>query len=402
MPARLCRVERKAAERSVVLEALERHLPSWLARHAPDSRRLHVLRRILTCRTASLGHHLWACEECGRKLPMYNPCRDRHCPQCSGKRTLDWLEERRAVLLPTPHFQVVFTLPAELRGVAIDNQKLVYGLLFSAATSVLQDLAGQHLEARMGLLSVLHTWKSDLGYHPHIHCLVTAGGLHRDGERWVPSQKEWLFSGKVMGSMFRGRFLEGLIDAHQRGDLELRGEPALADVDFRATTKELACRHARWVVHVEPPQGRPVEHVARYLARYVKRVAIGDRRIREITEDGVTIATRRGLLTLEGHEFVRRFALHVLPKGFRKGRYHGLYGPGNTKIARETARTLLQAEPASLVHGSNEDEPAVLRDGRDEQPSSQRRERCPFCGSTRVMRMFFLGGGRVCIKRAPT
>jgi len=401
MPARSCRVERKAAERSAVLEALGRHLPSWLARHAPDPRRLHVLRRILACRTASLGHHLWACEECGRKLPMYNPCRDRHCPQCSGKRTLDWLEARKAVMLPTPHFQVVFTLPAELRGVAIDNQKLVYGLLFSAATSVLQDLAEQHLEARMGLLSVLHTWKSDLGFHPHVHCLVTAGGLQLDGERWVPSQREWLFSGKVMGAMFRGRFLEGLIDARQCGEIELRGEPSRADEDFRTTTKALASRHARWVVHVEPPKGRPVEHVARYLARYVKRVAIGDRRIREITDDGVTIATRQGLLTLEGHEFVRRFALHVLPKGFRKVRYHGLYGPGMMKIPRERARDLLRAEPGNLEHGSDEAEPTALRDGGDEQPSSHRRERCPFCGSTRVMRMFFLGGGRVHIVRAP-
>ena len=401
MPARSCRVEREAAERSAVLEALGRHLPSWLARYAPDPRRLHVLRRILACRTASLGHHLWACEDCGRKLPMYNPCRDRHCPQCSGKRTLDWLEERRAMLLPTPHFQVVFTLPAELRSVAIDNQKMVYGLLFSTATSVLQDLAGQHLEARLGLLSVLHTWKSDLRYHPHVHCLVTAGGLHQDGDRWVPSQKDWLFSGKVMGSMFRGRFLEGLIDAHQRGELKLRGEPALADEEFRVTTKELARRHARWVVHVEPPMGRPVEHVTRYLARYVKRIAIGDRRIREITDDGVTIATRQGLLTLEGHEFVRRFALHVLPKGFRKVRYHGLYGPGMMKISRERARELLQAEPVSIEHRSEEDEPATLLDGDDGQPTTKRRERCPFCGNTRVMRMFFLGGGRVRIVRAP-
>ena len=344
---------------------------------------------------------------------MYNPCRDRHCPQCSGRATIEWLASREETMLPTPHFHVVFTLPAELRAIAIDNQKVVYGLLFSTATSVLQDLAAQHLDARLGILSVLHTWRSDLGYHPHLHCLVTAGGLHQGGLRWVPSQKQWLFCGKVMGAMFRGRFLEALRAAQGRGKLALRGEQAWAEEAFRATTMALSCRHARWVVHVEPPRGRPAEHAVRYLGRYVKRIAIGDGRIRELTDDGVTIATRDGPRFLLGHEFVRRLGQHVLPEGFRKVRHHGLYGPGNAKFARETARTLLlaqprgedggctKAEPCMDEGGSRQVEPVAECGGQQERPSPHRAERCPFCGSTRVMRMFFLGHGRVRIVRAP-
>lgn len=400
-PSRSCRVGREA-ERSAVLEALSRHVGRYLGLQEPDPERMHVLYRLLACRTAKLGTHLFVCKDCDAKIPVYNSCRDRHCPQCQGKAAAEWLEGRRERMLHTPHFQVVFTLPAELRPVAFDNQALVYALLFRTSASVLQDLAAQRLSARLGILAVLHTWTERLSFHPHLHCLVTAGGLHHDDERWLPTREDFLFPQRVMGAMFRGRFLEGLIDAFERGELELRGDPAEAAKAFRSMLRALSKRHARWVVHVEPPKGRPVEHIVRYLARYVKRVAISDARIVEVTDTHVTFRSRDGVTTLEGAEFVRRFLLHVIPKQFRKVRYYGLYAPGNVKVRLEAARGSLPervaAEPAEK---GNADTAATNALDEQSKPKSLPRECCPVCGSTNVYRIFFLGRGVVRSSGAP-
>jgi len=367
-----------------------------------------VLRRILTCRTAEAGTHLFVCKDCDTRFPIYNSCLDRHCPQCQGPATAQWLAARQARMLPTPHFQVVFTLPAALRGIALANQQIVYALLFRVAASVLRDLASQHFHARLGILSVLHTWTSSLGYHPHLHCLVTAGGLHDDGERWVASNPGWLFSQKAMGKMVRGRFLQELVNAFDRGELELRGDPVEAERDFRSTTRALANKHKRWVVHVEPPKGRPVDHVVGYLARYVKRVAIGDSRILRITATTVTIATRKGPLVLEGSEFVRRFLLHVLPRQFRKIRYQGLYAPGNAKVRLEAARELLgpiasggSGGGGGDGDGDNEVQAVTLSDVEVARERPAAVGRCPVCGSGKTYRIFFLGPGVLRIARAP-
>jgi hypothetical protein len=377
-----------------VLLALERHAPGLLARRPPSPRRRRVLRKVLTCRTAAAGAHLFVCEDCGATRPIYNSCLDRHCPQCQGPATARWLETRKERMLPTPHFQVTFTLPAELRGVAMGNQKVVYGLMFRVAASVLRDLGQQRLQARLGVLAVLHTWKSDLGYHPHVHCLVTAGGLHEDDDRWVASKPEWLFHHKVLGAMFRGRFTDELVAALDRGELTLRGDPEPAEHAFRAATRAVSRKHARWVVHVEAPKGRPAEHVVGYLARYVKRVAIADARVLAVTDATVTIATRQGPRTLEGGEFVRRFLNHVLPRSFRKVRYYGLYAPGNAKLRLERAKELLHD------HGDDQPEP-------EPEPAASRTTnraaawRCPECSSHRTHRVFVLARGVVRIARAP-
>jgi hypothetical protein len=355
---------------------------------------------VLSCRTAAAGAHLFVCEDCGSKLPVYNSCLDRHCPQCQGPATAAWLADRKARMLPTPHFQVVFTLPAELRGIAMANQELVYSLMFGVAASVLRDLAEQHLQARLGVLAVLHTWKSDLGYHPHLHCLVTAGGLHRDGERWVGTGPKWLFDHKVMGAMFRGRFTEELVAAFDRGEIELSGEPDQAERAFRSTTRKLSNKHARWVVHVEAPKGRPVEHAAGYLARYVKRVAIADSRVLAITDATVTIATRKGPRVLHGAEFVRRFLNHVLPRSFRKVRHYGLYAPGNAKHRLEVARELLVR--ADDGHERQHGDQADLEPDADEPRKTKAASwRCRACGSHRTHRVFVLARGVVRIARAP-
>ncbi len=367
-------------------EALRRHADRYRRRYGFDPEREHVLNRILACRTAALGVHTCVCDACGWSGQAFNSCRDRHCPQCQGRAAAQWLQARQAQMLPTPHFQVVFTLPAELRPVAPANQKLVYGLLFRTAASILKDLASQHFEARMGITAVLHTWTSELSYHPHVHCLVTSGGLTRDDERWVDSRDDYLFPIGILGAMYRGRFLEGLLDSLARGDLPLEGIPQSVP-DFRSLLRRLSKRHRRWVVHVEPPKGRPVDHVARYLARYVKRVAIADARIAAITDDQVTFKTRRGPLTLDGAEFVRRFLLHVLPSRFRKVRHYGLYAPGNARRRLEIAGRLLGGWPDRVANqdssgSSSTDEPDA------EEPDDSSIELCPACGARRLRRVF--------------
>jgi hypothetical protein len=360
--------------------------------------RLAVLDRLVACRTAELGTHLCVCESCGWKAPVYNPCRNRHCPQCQGRATQDWVEARKVRMLPVPHFQVVFTLPAELRAIALGNPETTHALLFRTAAGVLQDLAAQRLFARLGITEVLHTWTSELSYHPHVHCLVTAGGLSLDDERWIDSREDYLFPGRILGAMFRGRFLEGLIDAVGVGEICLPGgDPIAAAKAFRSTMRALSKRHARWVVHVEPPKGRPAEYAVGYLGRYVKRIAISDARILAVTDSEVTFRTKTGPLTLDGAEFVRRFLLHVLPTGFRKVRHCGLYAPGNAKVRLEMARAIL-AERASADAAA---EPAgpVTETPADKAPV-RHSALCPACGKP-ALRHVFTDDGLEALARGP-
>jgi hypothetical protein len=302
-------------------------------------------------------------------------------------------------MLQTPHFQVVFTLPAALRPIATANPRLVYGLLFAAGTSVLKELGEQRFGARMGITAVLHTWTSDLNYHPHIHCLVTGGGLHIDDDRWVASRANYLFPGRILGAMFRGRFLDGLIAALDAGDLQLpRIDPVAGAKAFRSTLRALSKRHAKWVVHVEPPKGRPVEHVVRYLARYIKRIAISDPRIVAVTDTHVVFSARHGVVRLDGVEFVRRFAMHVLPSGFRKIRHYGLYAPGNAGHRLELARELLVTS-AATPQVLDTDEPEVSSAEPDADPSDAR-ELCPACGERQVQR-HFMGARAAARARGP-
>lgn len=357
--------------RSRVLDALSRHRSAFARRHGVDPEREPVLRRVLACRTGALGAHLRLCGGCGWHGLASDSCRDRHCPQCQGREAAAWADARRLRMLDVPHFQVVFTLPAELRPLAFHNQVLAYDLLFAAAVGVLRDLAAQRLGGRLGVTAVLHTWTAELGYHPHVHCLVTAGALHEDGSRWVRSRPAFLFPGRVMGALFRGRFLDGLRTALAAGRLSLPLDESVSGVS--RMLGRLTSRLRRWVVHVEPPKGRPVEHVTRYLARYVKRVAISDGRVLAITAEQVVVRGRNGPVQLDGAEFVRRFLLHVLPKGLRKVRHYGLYAPGGAGLALEEARTLLGGGTAS----ADAREP-------DREPE---RESCPACGAARVVRV---------------
>lgn len=243
-------------------------------------------------------------------------------------------------MLDVPHFQVVFTLPSELRPLAHRNPDFVYPLMARVGASVLADLAQQRLDARLGITAVLHTWATNLTLHPHWHMLVTAGGLSMDGQRWVDTGNQFLFPAKVIAKMYRGRLLQSLIDALQDGQLDI---PPGEDLD--RTLRLVAKRHRQWGVHVEPPAERPVRHALKYLARYLHRVAISDARIVAITHDKVAFRARNRTCWLDGHEFVRRFLLHVLPKGLRKVRHYGLYAPGAASIHLQHARPLLPNQP---------------------------------------------------------
>ena len=295
--------------------------------HRCSSRRRTVLERIRDCRTAVLGGHVWRCRSCDHERIAYNSCRDRHCPRCQKTRSRAWLEQRLAQVLPVPHFHAVFTLPEELRPVALGNPRAIYTLLFKAAAATLR-IIGQdpkHLGAKLGFFGILHTWGQALVYHPHVHFIIPGGGIALDGSCWVPSRPRFLVSQRVLATLFRRLLLQGLEELRVAGDIDL--PPDLRHSHrLRRVLKSL--RKKKWVVHLREPFATPTR-VFEYLARYTHRVAIADRRIQTIDDDGVVFryqdyrTGRPQTMRLAGEEFVRRFAQHVLPERFVRIRYYG-------------------------------------------------------------------------------
>jgi len=287
-------------------------------------------------------------------------------------------------MLDVPHFQVVFTLPSELRAVAHRNPTVLYPLMARAGASVLADLAEQRFGALLGITMVLHTWASNLTLHPHWHALVTAGGLSLDGHRWVPTRTDFLFPVAVIAKMYRGRVLDGLIDALKAGQLDLGDEAAGFDRKLRIVSK----RHRQWGVHVEAPGDRHVTHALKYLARYMYKVAISDRRVFAVTDTQVGFMARDSAtdgkqrpLWLDGPEFVRRFLLHVLPKGFRKVRHYGLYAAGVVPTLLKQARAVLPNQPAPGMPTDLEAEAILSRCEREfaDHDRWAKRLKCPRC-----------------------
>jgi hypothetical protein len=291
-----------------------------------------VLLAIARCRTAALGGHLDQCTRCGHRAISYNSCRNRHCPKCQTAARERWIAARQQELLPTPYVHVVFTLPAQLAPLALQNKKLVYDLLFRASAETLLEIARdpQHLGAEIGFFSVLHTWNQKLGLHPHVHCVLPAGGLSPDGRRWIKPHHAFFLPVQVLSRVFRGKFAAGLQRAFQDGQLHFSGNLALlAQPKTFAAWRRLLFRND-WVVYAKPPFGGP-EYVLQYLGRYTHRVAISNHRLVSLVDGQVTFRWRdsahgneQKLLTLSLDEFLRRFLLHVLPKGFIRIRYFGL------------------------------------------------------------------------------
>lgn len=306
-----------------------------------------ALRDIERCRTAALGGHLEVCDGCGYSHPVYNSCRNRHCPKCQCLAAERWIAARQSRVLPTHHFHLVFTLPAELRALARYRPKLVFDLLFDSASATLQQLARdeKHLGAILGITAVLHTWARDLRFHPHVHCIVTGGGLSLDGTRWVAAKKDFLFHVLVMGKLFRGKMLDGLRRAHARG--QTKGFDDFEDPEgFDRLMARLASKS--WVVYAKPAF-RGAEHVYRYLGRYTHRVGIANSRLVSLDNGQVTFRTKNGAtVTLPAQDFLARWIQHVLPRRFVKIRHYGLLAPSRVNDELIAARALLAPATASI------------------------------------------------------
>jgi len=357
--------------------------PAYRAAHTGhlSLHQLKVMSAIENCRTAALGGHVEACEDCGQWRIAYNSCRNRHCPKCQGAAARTWLAEREADLLPVGYFHVVFTLPAEVADIAFQNKALVYDLLFKAASETMLMIAAdrRHLGARIGITAVLHTWGSAMTHHPHVHMIVPGGGIALDGTRWVSSRPAFLLPVRVLGKLFRRLFLTRLLTLHDAGRLAFFG--ALAHlIERRAFLRHLApVRKKRWVVYAKPPFAGP-EAVLAYLSRYTHRVAISNRRLIRFDEDGVSFrykdyrrdgTDRQRVMTLVTDEFIRRFLLHVLPRGFHRIRHYGLLAGGSRKDCLALARQLLATAPPVTNDPSAEPD--------DFRPP------CPCCGGRMIV-----------------
>ena len=317
-----------------VADVFRAHGEAYRRAHSMTGDQVKVMRAIETCRTAVLGGHVDFCLDCGTLTPSYNSCRNRHCPKCQGLEQAEWIDARKARTLPVHHFHVVFTLPAELRSVAKANEEVVYAILFREAARTLLDLGEDRFGAVLGVTEVLHTWTRALTYHPHVHCIVTGGGLSMDGKRWISTSKKYLLPFKVLSRLFRAKFLAALKQAHCAGELVGISAPELAVLIAKLYAKE-------WVAYAKRPFGS-VERVFEYLGRYTHRVGISNQRLLGLDDEGVHFLTKDGKsLTLTPDEFIRRFLQHVLPPGFVKIRHYGLLAPANVNTKLQAALRLL-------------------------------------------------------------
>lgn len=317
---------------------------------------LKVLSAIERCRTAALGGHRDRCTRCGYTAAIsYNSCRNRHCPKCQTNARDKWLAARTKELMAVPYVHVVFTLPHQLAPLAFHNKKILYSLLFRASSASLLEIAAdpKHLGAEVGFLSVLHTWGQNLLHHPHVHCVIPAGGLSADHRRWVHPRYPFFLPVKVLSRVFRGKFVAGLKRAFQQGELCLPGglKPLAQDKTFRAFLRSLFRQD--WVVYAKPPFGGP-EHVLQYLARYTHRVAISNHRIVDFADGKVTFlwkdyahGSKRRRMTLTAEEFLRRFLLHTLPRGFIRIRFFGFLANRRRAALLPLCQQLLDASPRS-------------------------------------------------------
>lgn len=355
------------------------------ADHPLSGERRKAFRDIVACRTAALGGWVRRCDRCGHREVSYRSCRNRHCPKCQGKNRAEWLQARARELLPVPYFHVVFTLPGALGPLALQNPRTVYGILFRAVSETLRTIARdpRHLGAQIGFVAVLHTWGQTLTCHPHVHCMVPGGGLSPDRSRWIPCRPGFLLPVRVLSRFFRRRFLRLLEEARRQGKLTFHGR--LQSLSDPAPWADLLAglRRREWSLYCKPPFGGP-EQVLKYLARYTHRVAISNRRLLAFDGGRVTFRFkdyRRGAhrtLTLEAAEFVRRFLLHVLPKGFVRIRGFGFLANRHRKQELARCRRLLgcdrNRQPTASIHSPTE---APARD----HPS----EFCPICRQGRFL-----------------
>jgi putative transposase/transposase-like zinc-binding protein len=364
---------------------------------------MKVMRAIESCRTAALGGHVARCEDCAHTTIAYNSCRNRHCPKCQGAAARTWMEDRQAELLPVAYFHIVFTLPSPIGDIAYQNKTAIYNLLFKASAETMLTIAAdpKHLGARIAITAVLHTWGSAMTHHPHVHMIVPGGGLSADGKRWIAAKPNFLLPVLVLSRLFRRLMLEKLAAAHTAGKLTFFGAHAhLADAKaFAAFLAPL--KRTRWFVYAKRPFAGP-KAVLAYLSRYTHRVAISNSRLIKADAGTVTFKVkdyrvqgpgRYTTMTLAVAEFIRRFLLHVLPKGFHRIRHYGFLAGGAREERLAQARELLQV--AAHTAADPEHEAAA-----DDATGSALAAPCPCCGGRMVVIETFDAGCQP--RHAPT
>ena len=360
-----------------VADVFRQHEQEFLAAwgHTLSRQQRRVFRDICACRTAALGGHLQQCDSCPHQPISYNSCRSRNCPKCQSTSRDKWLAGEARHLLPVPYCHLVFTLPHELSPVALQNPKLIYDLLFRAMRQTLLTIAAdpRRLGAHLGFLSVLHSWDQKMLHHPHLHCLVPAGGLSLDRSRWIACRKRFFLPVHVLAARFRKRFLALLATCYRNQKLRLAGRlhdlkrPAAFDRLYRGLKKK------KWVVYAKRPFGGP-EQILKYLARYTHRIAIANGRLLRLDNGSVTFRWRdsangnaQKIMTVAAVEFIRRFLMHVLPPGFVKIRHFGFLSNGSRRVSLALCRSLLAAA-----------EPDVSKMLTDLQTRAVQRK-CPVC-----------------------
>ena len=356
-----------------------------------------VLNDIVACRTDALGGHVERCDHCGHQRIAYNSCRNRHCPKCQDSARREWIAEREKELLPVQYFHVVFTIPHELALLAFRNKRVVYEILFRAAAETLRTIGAdpKHLGAQLGVLAILHTWGQSLEHHPHVHCVVTGGGISPDKEQWIHCRPGFFLPVRVLSRLFRAKFLGRVKKAHEQGKLVLGGQLSnLAErSSFRAYLAKL--RAKEWVVYAKPPFGGPAR-VLKYLGRYTHRVAISNRRIVAMAEGTVSFlwkdyahGNRRRVMKLAAAEFLRRFLRHTLPKGFVRIRHYGFLANRHREEKLDLCRHLLAVRTAAVCEN-----PSTSETARTEEAAP-----CPVCRQgSMVFLLRFEAGEQPCIQ----
>ena len=360
-----------------VADIIREHGNGFIGRNRSWLNWLHikVLLAIQRCRTAALGGHVDECIQCEDRVTSYNSCRNRHCPKCQASARDRWLAERSKELLPAPYVHVVFTLPHELAPLAYQNKRVVYDLLFKASAATLLELAAdpKHLGAEIGFLSVLHTWGQTLQHHPHVHCVIPAGGPSADHTRWVHADDKFFLPVKALRKVFRGKFHQALKRAFNEDQIRFYGDHEYLNDPkrFRSFLRPLFRKH--WIVYCKPPFGGP-QYVLQYLARYTHRVAISNHRLVSLADGQVTFhwkdyahGNKQKLMTLDVDEFLRRFLTHTLPRRFVRIRFFGFLARRKRGHLLPLCRSLLPATPSPA--------PSSATTGVELQ-----QRQCPRCG----------------------
>lgn len=371
-----------------VADIVRAHAGTLLKAHgaALSSAKRRVLRDIGLCRTAALGGHVLRCDQCGHEEEVsYNSCRNRHCPKCQAAARAAWLEARQADLLPVRYFHVVFTVPPVIAEIALQNKRVMYGILMRASAETLLEIAVDpaHLGAKIGFLSVLHTWGQTLMHHPHVHCVVTGGGISSQRDRWVSCRPNFFLPVRVLGRLFRGKFLAMTKRAFTQGKLTFQGKLAGLENHAAFAQRLSSCYTCDWVVYAKKPFGGPSQ-VLKYLARYTHRVAISNRRLVSLEHGRVRFRWKdyaRGnqhrFMELDAVEFLRRFLLHVLPRGFVRIRHYGL-------LANATRNELLELSRRLLECPETETDDRTQLTPQPDPTSADAARRCPACETGRL------------------